>query len=403
MSKLNMVGCLATSLLLGSAAWGGSIAVSVADLGRGPANAPADLNHDIIRHDTGTGRVTIHHVDHTGLDLIESEFTLDGLELTDDQAGTEYSAGQIIFNNNGTNGSGARANYEVNGRITSLELTSGGSNHNVNTDRLPGAGPLTDSGLRMFPLVAENSNANGTNANANAFVAPYPNKDVDDHSHVTGFRIISPGSGANIDGISIPSFRLSLYPIPANDDAFGDIYLYTDSSGGISAVEHEDDTPTTPVGDKIIHNLTDVLVDTEHTEVDDSVYYFNQMNTNGLTHQHYDTHPIGVRFKADGDSVQFSSPPQIELYRGGEVVHVALHDEGSGFLSDPEFSDGSEQGGTGLSLNWQRRGPIHAITDFDPGSGYQSLPTLTLSDPHGQGSGAQVTLLHTEAFQGGPR
>ena len=100
-SRLNVLGCVVTSLLVGSSAFGGSAAVSVADLGRGPLNAGVDQNHDIIWHDASTGQVTLHFLTDTGLDLIESEFTLDGLELTEGLEGTEYSAGTIVFNNNG--------------------------------------------------------------------------------------------------------------------------------------------------------------------------------------------------------------------------------------------------------------------------------------------------------------
>ncbi|MDG2422805.1 MAG: VCBS repeat-containing protein [Phycisphaerales bacterium] len=396
-SRLNVLGCVVTSLLVGSSAFGGSAAVSVADLGRGPLNAGVDQNHDIIWHDASTGQVTLHFLTDTGLDLIESEFTLDGLELTEGLEGTEYSAGTIVFNNNETGGSGARANYEVNGRITNLEVTSAGMNHSLNTRPLNeggiGGGISEDYGIRSFSLIAVNSNENGTNADADAYVAPYPDGDTDDQSHITGFKIISAGSGANIDGMSMPVFNLEFFPTPDNAGSFGDIRCYTDSSGGISNIKHESDNLN--ISDNIIHKLTDVL-----PEQDDSVYYFNQLNTNGLV---IGTDPFVPRFKVDGERVQFNTNPVIEFYHGGEVVHVALNDEGSGFLSDPEFPDGSVQGGTGLTLSWQRRGPIHEITDFDPGSGYKSLPTISLSDPHGRGSGAEINLLHTEAFQGGPR
>ena len=100
MSRWNLLGCVLTGLLLGTSAIGSDVAVSVTDLGRGPQNASPDQNHDIIRHDPSSGRVTLHFMTSSGIDLIESEFTLDGLEIADGFEGEEYSAGSIIFNNN---------------------------------------------------------------------------------------------------------------------------------------------------------------------------------------------------------------------------------------------------------------------------------------------------------------
>jgi len=397
MSRWNLLGCVLTGLLLGTSAIGSDVAVSVTDLGRGPQNASPDQNHDIIRHDPSSGRVTLHFMTSSGIDLIESEFTLDGLEIADGFEGEEYSAGSIIFNNNGTSGTGARASYEVSGRITNLTVTSSGSGH-INTRPLNdggiGDGPAEDYGMTAWTWIATNDNENGTDANADIYVAPYPAGDNTNSSALTAFKIISPGSGANIDGVSMPVFNLEIWPTAANGVGFGDIRCFTGSNGEITSIKHEFDEDDDPLADKILHRLSDVL-----PERSDNVYYFNQLITNGLD---VGTDPFIARYKVDGESVQFTTPPVIEFYSGGEVVDVLLNNEGSAFLSPPtEFPN--DGGGTDLELDWERRGPLLEITDFDPGSGYKSLPTISLSDPHGEGIGGLVNLLHTEAFQGGPR
>jgi len=229
MSKWNVLGCVVTSVVLGSAAWGESVAVSLVDLGCGPENCAQDDRADMVWHDTSTGEVTLLFMTDTGLDLIESDFTLDGVEITEGAGGQDYQPGTISFsfpgnssydndnsnssnsnssapdNSNDYEGSGASATYEVFGTISDLQVVARGCNHN--TTDLAGA-----FGVTKFDLTAEAINANGTACAATAYVAPYPANLAPSHGlehYITAFRVNSNGFGDPFD-----NFTMSINPPP---------------------------------------------------------------------------------------------------------------------------------------------------------------------------------------------
>ena len=451
--KWNLLGCVSTSLLIGASAFGDSVAVSVTDLGCGPQNCGPDTHADIIRHDASTGEITLHYMTQNGLDLIESDFTLDGLTIEGD-GGENYSAGIINFNNNDTNGTGASARYEVNGKISDLVLSNPGSGY---TRNLTGK---SEYGAQVINLRAIILNENGTltdgvQATATAYVAPFPGLPSTDgallpevpaannnRSWFTAFRIEDGGIG----GPPNSTLKMKMPFIDAlTSPDMGDILAWTDEFGTIYKFVRSDDGPNNAAGVKWLHELP---VSIDNNEVNDtSVYVFNQKNTNGFGDEWQEAlgyqQPIPVftdNIEGLNQSVEFVQPPTIRFYRGGEIMHVALDDENeitnTGFNADPVFTqrnlDFNGVGGVGdeddlallaafdstdgsvfapnhnsssasLKVSWSRRGAVSEIVDFNPGSGYDAVPAITLSDPDGLGSGASVSLQSTEAFTGGPR
>ncbi|MCH2132844.1 MAG: VCBS repeat-containing protein [Phycisphaerales bacterium] len=442
MTKQTVLGCALTSFLISAPAWSESTAVGVADLGCGPAACGPDGSADIIHHDPSTGGVTLHYLSGTGIDLLESDFTLDGVEIVDGGAGDNYEPGQITFslvggsddggsdNSNSTSdnsnssdpglggavphdGGVASASYEVFGRISDLAVVSSGCDH---TDNLDAVGAF---GVTSFDLSATATNANGSNCLATAYVAPQPAQTggLDAEDFITAFRVVKKGLGDPND-----NFIMSINPTPTELPA-GVVRVSLDDAGRIETILHD---PGDGSDSEHIHQANRSIDATEYTPVDDRLYYFNQVNASGWGHGMYENDCNDgmivpkVRFLYDnGDSVNFSVEPEIELLFGGQVMHVALVDPGDGFTSPPEFTDGtpppdgfsSDDGqahtggtsGSGLQLSHTRSGPIHEIKDFNAGSGYNDIPTLTIVDPGGAGTGAEVTLLFTEAFEGGPR
>ncbi len=422
---------MATSLLLGASALGDSVAVSVVDLGCGTANCAPDSHADIIRHDASTGEITLHYMTETGLDLIESDFTLDDLVLEAGNEGVDYSAGNIIFNNNGTSGTGASASYEVNGEISNLRLAATGSGYDRNLVA------LDDHGVRSFRMAASLRNANGTGfsdivgATGTAFVSPFPGDDPanSNRSWFTAFRIESAGLGGPPNSavrINVQSFN------PLTDPDMGNILALTDGSGRITSILRAGDVPNN--SENWLHTSSQSIPAEKNP--DPNLYYFNQNKTNGLGDVWWESFgfPQPTIYYTDNNNglneIEFTQTPVIRFYRGGEIMHVSLDSTTKGFTSDPLFHDETVDltdaavladlenfdGSTGLvyapnhnsseasfRVSWSRRGPISEIIDFNPGSGYDSIPTFTLSDPDGQGSGATITLESTEAFTGGPK
>jgi hypothetical protein len=422
MNTWNLIGCTATSLLLGVPALGESVAVSVVDLGCGTANCAPDSHADIIRHDSSTGEITLHYMTQTGLDLIESDFTLNQLILGSGNEGTGYSAGNIIFNSNGTNGSGASAKYEVNGELSGLELASSGSGYDQNLSA------LDVHGVQTFPIVASLRNVNGTfsptaDASGTTFIAPFPggNPANANRSWFTAFRIDSTGLGGPPNSavrMKIQSFN------PLTDPGMGEIVALTDQKGSITSFLRAGDAPNND--NNWLHNASQSIP--EDKSPDPNLYYFNQQNTNGFGDIWWESFgfPQPTYYFTDNNQglneIEFSQTPIIRFYRGGDVMDVSLDSTTDGFTSEPVFhGDGTQpppefDGSNGLvyapnhnsseatfRVSWNRRGPISEITDFNPGSGYDSVPAFVLSDPDGQGVGASISLDSTEAFTGGPR
>lgn len=421
MNRWNLIGCMATSLLLGASALGGSVAVSVVDLGCGTPNCGPDTNSDIIRHDASTGEITLHYMTPTGIDLIESEFTLDDL-IIEDVGNGNYSAGVVVFNNSGTGGTGASASYEVNGKLSDLSVAAPGSGYDLNLDQ------LDVHGVHTFQIAASVRNANGTfkigvEAAGTAFVAPFPGGDPanSNRSWFTAFSIESPGVG----GPPNSSVRLELQSFtPLTDPALGNIVGLTDENGSLTTFLRAGDIPNND--NNWLHTSSQSIP--EEKNPDPTLFYFNQQNTNGFGDAWFGsighTQPT-IYFKDNNDGlsqIEFTQNPVIRFYRAGEIMHASLDSTTDEFDSEPVFHEDGLQppadfdGSTGLvyapnhnsseadfRVNWSRRGPISSITDFNPGSGYDSVPTIRLSDPDGLGSGASVVLQSTEAFSGGPR
>jgi hypothetical protein len=419
-SKWNVAGCVITSAIMSSAAWSSPQAVNVTDLGCGPENCGQDQRGDIVWHDSNTGRVTLHYLTDTGINLISSDFTLDGIDIPEGTGGQDYRPGTIFFSfpngsgnsnsSSGSSGSGASANYEVYGTLSELEVASAGCNF-IGT-------ALEDSGLTSFVLEAVSPNTNGTadlNANATAYVSAVPKADatngVDVAKVITAFRVAFAGVGQPNDNFEMYLQWADLGVAPA-----GRILVQLDGDGRIDAIFHESDSDL----------LYQASSQTSPVIDDETLYYFNQDIGPGWGYQMYNN-PCSdngmlvprVKFQyQNGETVQFNVDPVIELYFGGEVIHVELDEAGDGFDSDPVFTeegvvppDGLDGGdahtpntnGTGLQLDFVRTGPIHEITDFDSGSGYTDIPTITILDPGGEGTDAELDLLFTEEFTGGPR
>ncbi|MDG2095620.1 MAG: VCBS repeat-containing protein [Phycisphaerales bacterium] len=421
MNTWNLIGCTATSLLLGASALGGSVAVSVVDLGCGTPNCGPDTHGDIIRHDASTGEITLHYMTQSGVDLIESEFTLDDLVIEDVGNGN-YSAGTIIFNNTGTGGTGASASYEVDGKLSELAVAAPGGGYDTALDA------LDTHGVHTFKIAASLRNDNGTfadgvGATGTAFVAPFPggNPNNSNRSWFTAFSIESPGFG----GPPNSSVRMELQSFTTlTDPALGNIIGITDENGGLTTFLRAGDIPNND--SNWLHESSQSIP--ADKDPNPNLFYFNQQNTNGFGDAFFSSvgvaqPPIFFRDNNDGLSqVEFTQKPVIKFYRAGEVMHASLDSTTEGFASAPVFHEAGLQppvefdGSTGLvyapnhnsseasfRVSWSRRGPINVISDFNPGSGYDSIPTIALSDPDGFGSDASVTLESTEAFSGGPR
>ncbi|MCH2151949.1 MAG: VCBS repeat-containing protein [Phycisphaerales bacterium] len=418
-SKWNMAGCAITSVIMTSAVWSNPQAVNVTDLGCGPENCGQDSRGDIVWHDPATGRVTLHYLTDNGVSLISSDFTLDGIEIPEGAGGQGYQPGTILFSlpdgsGDSDSGSGASARYEVYGTLSELEVSAAGCNFVGTSDEA--------AGLTSFALEAISPNTNGTtdlDASATAYVSPVPKSGitngVDVKRVVTAFRVLSPGVGTPNDNFEM---YLQFATDPAGVAPAGRILVQLDADGRIEAIVHDTDA------DLLLQASTQAspVID------DETLYYFNQDSgtpgwgsnlfrnscdeaTGMLTPQ--------VKFEyQNGETVQFVVNPVIELYFGGQVIHVELDDAGDGFVTDPVFTeegvvppDGLDGGdvhtpntnGTGLQVDFIRTGPIHEIADFDSGSGYTAVPTISIIDPGGEGTDADLELLFTEEFTGGPR
>ena len=207
----------------------------------------------------------------TGIDLIESEFTLDDL-IIEDVGNGNYSAGVVVFNNSGTGGTGV--GYEVNGLLSDLSVATG-SGYDLNLDQ------LDVHGVHTFQIAASVRNANGTFKNGveaagTAFVAPFPGGDPanSNRSWFTAFSIESPGVG----GPPNSSVRLELQSFtPLTDPALGNIVGLTDENGSLTTFLRAGDIPNND------NNWPHVQpVDSRGKNPDPTLFYFNQQNTNGF-------------------------------------------------------------------------------------------------------------------------